>query len=192
MIDTDHDGLIDEDPGEDLTGDGAAGILGIDDDGDGQIDEGPAGDDDEDAFRFICWWQLNENPVNGLDNDGDGFIGEDPDADINGDGCSGECGRDDNGNGLIDEGNAADDDEDGYVDEDPVEYWVYYLDGHGNLMERYYTGQAEVLLERVTVFQVARIESGTASGVSLIVAVSTPDGEEVRLKTEVYLKGIPH
>jgi len=206
MIDTDNDGLIDEDPGEDITGDGASGILGIDDDGDGQIDEGPVGDDDEDGQ---CWgsfcWHVNEDPVDGQDYDRniigggtDGFIDEDPPGDINGDGKSGVAGKDDDGDGLKDETDARDDDEDDdndgllRIDEDWIEYWVYYLDGNGNLMERYYTGQAEVLLERVTVFQVTRIESGTASGVSLTVGVSTPDGEEIRLNTQVYLKGITH
>ena len=192
MIDTDGDSLIDEDPGADITGDGAAGILGIDDDGDGQIDEGPAADDDEDGYRFFWWYQVDEDLVNGQDNDGDGFIDEDPAGDINGDGCSGVCGKDDNGNGLIDEGDAKDDDEDGVINEDPIEYWVYYLDGSGNLMERYYTGQADVILDRVTVFEVTRIESGTASGVSLTVGVSTPDGEKICLNTKVYLKGIIH
>ena len=193
MIDTDSDGLIDEDPNADITGDGAAGILGIDDDGDGRIDETTAKDDDEDGSYLLLWWfQVNEDPVNGLDDDGDGFIDEDPGADLNGDGYPGIAGKDDDGDGQIDEGNSRDDDEDGVADEDSIEYWVYYLDAQGNLMERYCTRQAEVLLERVTVFQATRLESGNISGVSLTLSVTTPEGEEIRLNTQVYLKGIIH
>ncbi|MEW5801004.1 MAG: prepilin-type N-terminal cleavage/methylation domain-containing protein [bacterium] len=192
MVDTDADGLIDEDPGADVTGDGAPGISGIDDDGDGDIDETTSSDDDEDGFRFFWWWQVNEDPMDGQDHDGDGYRDEDPGGDINDDGYSGVSGKDDNGNGQIDERNTGDDDEDGLIDEDPVEYWVYYLDPNSNLMERYCTGQAEILLEGVTIFQVTRIESGTISGVSLTLGVTTSNGEEVRIESQVYLKGIIH
>jgi prepilin-type N-terminal cleavage/methylation domain-containing protein len=195
MIDTDGDGLIDEDPGADITGDAAPGILGINDDGDGSIDEGTAGDDDEDGYRIFLWFWINvdQDPLDGVNNDGDGFIDEDPGSDINGDGHPGINGKDDDGDGSIDEGNNGDDDEDGLLDEDPIEYRVYYLDPNGNLMERYYTdGQAEVLLSGVTTFQVVRTESGNTSGVYLTLGVSTPDGEEIRLKSLVYFRGISH
>ncbi|MDH3806588.1 MAG: hypothetical protein OEU90_14105, partial [Gammaproteobacteria bacterium] len=46
-LDDEADGLIDEDPGADMNGDGAPGLAGVDDDSDGQIDEGSADDDDE-------------------------------------------------------------------------------------------------------------------------------------------------
>jgi len=192
MIDTDGDGRIDEDPGADITADGAAGILGIDDDADGRIDETTARDDDEDGFWLLWWLRVDEDWIDGLDNDGDGFIDEDWPADINNDGYPGIAGKDDDGDGLIDEGDFKDDDEDGLIDEDPVEYWVYYLDLNGNLMERYYTGgQPEIILERVTTFQVTRAESGSgASGFSLVLGVLTPDGEEVVMRASIYLKGI--
>ncbi|MGA1823224.1 MAG: type II secretion system protein J [bacterium] len=59
MVDTDGDGLIDEDPTGDSNNDGLPGIGGKDDDGDGSIDEGgalAANDDDEDAA-------IDEDPV---------------------------------------------------------------------------------------------------------------------------------
>ncbi len=189
MIDTDKDGMIEEDPGDDITGDGMPGILGIDDDGDGWIDEGGSWkrrNDDEDSHR-------DEDPVDGQDNDGDTLIDEDPGGDINGDGMPGIAGRDDDGDGLIDEGGPSmkdDDDEDGLKDEDPIEYWLYYLDPNGCLMERYYmNAQAEVLLEGVTTFQVVKtVSSANISGVYLTLGVtSSSDGEEVLLKTLVYL-----
>ncbi|MEW6380612.1 MAG: prepilin-type N-terminal cleavage/methylation domain-containing protein [bacterium] len=194
MIDTDGDGLVDEDQGADITADGAAGILGVDDDADGSVDESTANDDDEDGFYFFWWWQVNEDCMDGVDNNGDGFIDEDPPSDINDDGYPGIAGKDDDGDGSIDEGDYRDDDEDGQINEDPVEYWVYYLDPNSSLVERYGGGgQPVVLLERVTAFEVSRTESGSGrSGFSLVLGVSTPDGEDVRLRTMVYLKGITH
>ena len=55
-IDDDGDGVIDEDPGSDLNGDGAPGIAGVDDDGDGQVDEGNNADDDEDGVDNEDWY----------------------------------------------------------------------------------------------------------------------------------------
>ena len=54
-VDNDVDGIVDEDPGADMNGDGAPGVAGVDDDGDGQIDEGNAGDDDEDGSVDEDW-----------------------------------------------------------------------------------------------------------------------------------------
>lgn len=56
-VDDDGDGLIDEDPGADMNGDGFPGIEGVDDDGDGDTDEGDVEDDDEDGAK-------NEDPYN--------------------------------------------------------------------------------------------------------------------------------
>ncbi|MEM6639654.1 MAG: prepilin-type N-terminal cleavage/methylation domain-containing protein [Pseudomonadota bacterium] len=53
--DDDGDGMIDEDPGADMNGDGAPGVLGVDDDGDGFIDEGDVNDDDEDGRVDEDW-----------------------------------------------------------------------------------------------------------------------------------------
>lgn len=54
-LDDDADGVMDEDPGADMNGDGAPGIVSVDDDGDGQIDEGDASDDDEDGTSDEDW-----------------------------------------------------------------------------------------------------------------------------------------
>lgn len=89
--DLDGDGASFEDPGADLSADGAAGLVGIDDDGDGLVDEGLPGDDDEDGLE-------SEDPVNGVDDDGDGRIDEDPGADIDLDGN-----EDDDGDGASNE-----------------------------------------------------------------------------------------
>ncbi len=53
--DDDGDGVIDEDPGRDMNGDGKAGRKTVDDDGDGQIDEGDKNDDDEDGAVDEDW-----------------------------------------------------------------------------------------------------------------------------------------
>lgn len=209
MKDTDGDGLIDEDPGADLTGDGAPGILGIDDDGDGSVDEnmedGQYEDDDEDAFKFFGWRRVNEDKVDGQNYifDGDGYIDEDPGEDLNGDDAPGILGKDDDGDGFIDEGGIdmkADDDEDAEVgedgkvikvNEDPIEYWVYYCDppcdpNGGLLIQRDPNGQTEVLAEGVTTFQVTRREANT-SGIELTLGITDSGGEETLLKTAVYL-----
>lgn len=55
-IDDDGDGSIDEDPGADLNGDGAPGVLDVDDDGDGLVDEGDVEDDDEDGVTNEDWY----------------------------------------------------------------------------------------------------------------------------------------
>jgi prepilin-type N-terminal cleavage/methylation domain-containing protein len=190
MVDTDGDGLIDEDPGADMTGDGVSGILGIDDDRNGTVDEGQVNDDDEDGYWSMAWIRVDEDPVDGHGDDGDILIDEDPGGDMNGDGRPGVAGKDDDGDGLIDEGDVNNDDEDDRVDEDPVEYWLYYLDSQGRLLERYYTNaQPEILAEGVTTFQVTRTESsGGRSGISLTLGITKPEGDEIRLKALVYLR----
>ena len=55
-IDDDGDGNVDEDPSEDMNGDGQPGLAGIDDDGDGSIDEGDRADDDEDGAENEDWF----------------------------------------------------------------------------------------------------------------------------------------
>lgn len=196
MVDTDGDGLIDEDPGADLTGDGAPGILGIDDDGDGQVDEeGQAEDDDEDAFYDGFDWQnVNEDQADGADNDGDGSFDEDPSSDLNINDLPGIAGKDDDGDGSVDDGGAGlkhDDDEDGQVNEDPIECWVYYCEpacdpNGGRLIQRDPNGHTAVLAEGVTTFQVTRREANT-SGVELTLGITDAGGEETVLKTAVYL-----
>jgi prepilin-type N-terminal cleavage/methylation domain-containing protein len=73
FVDNDGDGRYDEDPPDDRTADGAAGIVSLDDDGDSSTDEGLADDDDEDGA-------VNEDAIDGIDNDSDGAIDEDPPA----------------------------------------------------------------------------------------------------------------
>ncbi|CAN5167413.1 hypothetical protein BH24PSE2_BH24PSE2_14550 [soil metagenome] len=126
--DNDRDGRIDEDPGDDTTGDGASGVIGIDDDNDGLVDESGSGDDDEDG-------STDEDRLNGLDDDGDGLIDEDTRRDMNEDGRPGVAGMDDDGDGLVDEGAGEDDDEDGSSDEDRLDVVVYRLSGT-TLLER--------------------------------------------------------
>ena len=55
LRDDDGDGLVDEDAGVDMNGDGFSGIKGVDDDGDGSMDEGAAADDDEDGATNEDW-----------------------------------------------------------------------------------------------------------------------------------------
>lgn len=201
MVDTDEDGLIDEDPGADITNDQSPGILLIDDDEDGLIDEGKSDDDDdEDAiFWWIFHWRVDEDSWNSLDDELDGLVDEDPNADLSKDSRSGLAYKDDDGDGLVDEGNAADDDEDGdefpgFIDEDPIEYWVYYLDPvNHRLMERYYMQPAEILIEKVTTFKVQRVESANHlwPGIYITLGVTISQGEEVLFKTLIYLRGRP-
>lgn len=132
--DNDADGLIDEDPGGDLSWDLASGIFGIDDDGDGAVDELHSGggldgeDDDEDGTA-------NEDGWNGVDDDKDSAYDEDPSKDMNGDNLAGIGGVDDDGDSSIDEGDQNDDDEDGSIDEDWFDPVVFYLSGT-TLIER--------------------------------------------------------
>jgi type II secretory pathway pseudopilin PulG len=127
-VDNDRDGRIDEDADEDLTTDGAPGILGVDDDGDGTADEGDSRDDDEDGAS-------NEDGADGVDNDGDGLVDEDPKADANDDGKPGVRSFDDDGDANVDEGNSEDDDEDGRKNEDWLDARVFRLVGT-TLVER--------------------------------------------------------
>ncbi|MBN1227498.1 MAG: hypothetical protein JXA79_10935 [Deltaproteobacteria bacterium] len=199
MVDTDADGLIDEDLDADLSMDGAPGILGIDDDGDGSVDEymkdGQYEDDDEDAFHQIYWRNANEDNVDGYDNEHDGLIDEDTKDDVNSNYKPGIEGKDDDGDGSVDEGGFTmrnDDDEDGRLDEDSVEYWLYYCDpvcdpNGGRLIQRDPNGQTEVLAEGVTTFQVTRRESAISSGIELTLGITDAGEEETILKTAVYL-----
>jgi hypothetical protein len=93
---------IDEDLGDDMTLDGYAGIQGYDDDGDGLVDELPADPlrAPDDDDEDGLW---NEDPWDGRDNDGDGNIDEDVPFDMNEDGEAGLANVDDDGDGQIDE-----------------------------------------------------------------------------------------
>ena len=202
--DDDRDGRIDEDLPNDIHHDFMPGIMGIDDDGDGSIDENSAWywDDDEGGF-------YNEDRIDGIDNDGDGSVDEDPASDINGDGCPGLCGVDDNNNGSIDEGSDdTNDDEDGNGFEDPYDPVVFYLDGDA-LMERMpvpwnedgnsspdgpVDGRdfvASGIANNVTLLRFERIESADASKplVRIDLELTGPSGENVSLTARTRVGG---
>jgi len=198
MSDNDGDGALDEDWGEDIGNDNQPGLAGFDDDGDGSIDEGGVGrknDDDEDD-------RINEDtPGNGLDDDvgpggPDGNYDEEFRADINGDGCPGICTRDDDWDGLYDEGNINDDDEDGMVDEDPIDPLIFYVT-NGALYEKKIiwnpsTSLSEVaekkLIDNVSQFAVTRLLGANGKTlINVVLEVSAGGGgNSVRLETEIY------
>ena len=196
--DNDADGLLDEDPGADIHNDNAAGIYLIDDGGNGTVDEGPAADDDE---RLS---DVDDDPVNGLDDDLDNNFDEDPSADMNGDGCPGICGVDDDGNGSVDNGSVADDDEDGSQNEDWYDTVVYFLQAD-SLVERMpvpwdtnadsvVSGRdyvESVIDENVTRFRVERLDNGSAVEiVDLTLELTSPlTGETVSLQVQVRVGG---
>lgn len=132
-IDNDGDGLADEDPGNDMNGDNAAGIMMIDDDNDGLVDEEIAHNDDED-------WNPNEDDIDGIDNDGDGLVDEDT-------------------GGQFYPFSPPDDDNDGTQSEDPFDPVIYYRNGT-TLMERQNvltaTVSDSVIAENVSAFTVLR------------------------------------
>jgi hypothetical protein len=137
LIDNDGDGRVDEDPDDDITGDNAPGILGIDDNWNGEIDFFDthvkfADDDDEDVGK-------SEDQIDGIDNDGDGRYDEDPDKKWN--------------------SNSLDIDGDGLESEDPFDPLIYELVG-SSLTERQNVlaaeGAATVIAENVTLFEVVR------------------------------------
>ena len=196
--DNDADGRVDEDPGADVTNDGAAGIVGIDDAGDGVVDPTPIDDDDEYLNA------ADEDPINGIDDDADGNVDEDPAADLNGDGQAGLANVDDDGDGSVDEGSAVDDDEDGSSDEDWIDPVVFYLSGSTLRMRMPVpwdqsggggvTGQdfvEETLAEGVTRFRVERLpENGArATLVDLVLELTPPDGTPIELHTLVRVGG---
>ena len=164
-IDNDNDGLADEDPGADITGDGEAGIMGIDDDNDGTVDEGTPNDDDEDGGQ-------NEDRLDIFDNDDDDRIDEDPDKKF-----------------YISED---DDDDDGDEAEDPFDPVIFYLSG-STLMERHNvmtaTTSDDVIAENVTQFEVLRRR---VNGNTLIdIYLKLDDGENsVELRTTAMAQGM--
>ena len=137
-IDNDGDGLADEDPSNDITGDGFGGIMGIDDNEFGGIDDKGKDDDDEAGAS-------NEDPIDGIDNDGDGMTDEDPADNFY---KYFSCGTNNN-----------DDDDDDTSKEDPLDPLIYYMDG-STLMERLdvmgVTQRTSPLAENVSEFQVLR------------------------------------
>ncbi len=158
-IDNDEDGLVDEDPGNDLTGDNLPGIMLIDDDDDGIVDEiGQIHDDDEDLYGNDEW-------MNGIDDDDDGRIDEDFNTSFY--------------------GNSNDDDKDGVNSEDPFDPLIYYLNGT-TLMERQNvltaTVSDNVIAENVSQFIVIRRH---VDGNTLIdIYLKLDDGNnEVELRT---------
>ncbi|MFV1950794.1 MAG: type II secretion system protein J [Nitrospinota bacterium] len=171
-IDNDGDGLIDEDPGADITNDGQPGIAGIDDDGDGSVDEGDMTDDDEMYagflkdqsslasvfFSFITPDEVyaggttlpapdpvDEDCLNWTDSDLDGAYDEDPSGDLYGQGYN-------------------DDDNDGTEDEDWFDPRIFYLKGNTLVVEEHIVDGAtktltitsENIAEDVTKFEVTR------------------------------------
>ena len=199
--DNDDDGRINEDPGDDLTFDAAAGLYDIDDDGDGSVDESAnAGDDDEQSDGLA-----GEDPLNGADDDGDGSRDEDLPGDANGDGAPGIAGVDDDGDLLVDEGSVDDDDEDGAVDEDWVDAVVFHLQG-GILMERTAVpwdtdGDADVdgrdsvssiLAEGVRRVRFERLPrtGRRAELVDIVLTLAGASGAEVELSTRMRVGGV--
>ncbi len=163
-VDNDGDGAVDEDPGDDISGDNLPGIGNFDDDGDGLIDEGTGEDDDEDGL-------VNEDILDGVDNDGDGRVDEDPVKNFFG--IRGKKGIDDDGDGL--------------KDEDPCDPLLFYLNG-SNLMERHdvlgVTTSETILAEHVAEFIVLRRRVNGAVLIDLHLLLS--DGtEKVELNTTV-------
>jgi len=184
-IDTDGDGRIDEDVGDDLTQDGEPGVAGLDDDGDGKVDDPSslARDDDEDG-------QTDEDPVNGIDDDGDGSIDEDPEAEKNLDGSPGIAGYDDDDDGEIDEGMHADDDEDGRIDEDPAEPIIFYID-EGTLMENHPIYGVNRLAGNVSEFRVQYLLGLNGEPyIDIALALSRGPGCEIALKRRVHMENI--
>lgn len=197
--DNDGDGLLDEDLGEDIQYDFAAGIYLIDDGGNGQVDEGFIFYDDDEA-QFT----EGEDPINGIDDDGDNNIDEDPSANMNEDGCPGVCGVDDDSDGVIDEGSVDDDDEDGAADEDWYDPLVFYLAG-GVLRQRTpvpwdetangsVTGRDFIVSDitsNVTRFRVERVDGGNiVELVDITLELTDPvNAEFIRLQTRVRVGG---
>ncbi|MEW6359447.1 MAG: hypothetical protein AB1696_24130 [Planctomycetota bacterium] len=103
---------INEDGSDDMNGDGAPGIRGVDDDGDGLVDEDAQGRERDHP-------QYNPDPT---DDDEDGRSNEDPQGDLRGDwdGAPGLKNTDDDNDGLIDECGYLnhDNDGDGLLEED--------------------------------------------------------------------------
>lgn len=160
---------IDEDTGEDMNADGAAGIAGIDDDADGSVDEGNIEDDDEDGQK--------DEDYSGKDNDNDLQTGEDV------------------GKAAIEGGND-DDDGDGSEDEDWQDIVVFYLDGNGNLRQHLpglssgsgiNASSDPILLSNVTQFSVKReyTRGGRRPWISLNLTVSQNDGTPVSRTLQV-------
>jgi prepilin-type N-terminal cleavage/methylation domain-containing protein len=184
---------IDEDPGGDVTNDGASGILNIDDDGDGVTDEqhtgnGPSNeDDDEDGTA-------NEDSWNGMDDDGDNTLDEDPKKQMSEDNKAGIALIDDDYDGTVDEGDKNDDDEDGQKDEDWLDAVVYFLNGT-TLMQRVPNlnptdgtdFQENPIAENVTAFQVIRIPQGNGRRVliEITLAISSNNAEPVNFNTRI-------
>ena len=182
-IDTDGDGLVDEDSGKDLTGDDVPGVPGVDDDGDGSIDEGDKEDDDEDGTK-------NEDKIDGIDNDGDGSIDEDPDEDWNKDGKDGIKDFDDDDDGEIDEGDDHDEDEDGTKNEDPAEPIVFYLDGD-TLMENHPVHGVNELAHGVTAFETEyELDGSDDIKVRIKLGLSRGAGSEIELETKVHMENL--
>ncbi|MBI5740458.1 MAG: hypothetical protein HZA16_07025 [Nitrospirae bacterium] len=164
-IDNDGDGLADEDPPADTTGDGASGIKGIDDDNDGSVDEPTFDDNDEIPAK-------NDDPIDGIDNDLDGRVDEDP--------------------GRNFYGAAFDDDGDGASDEDPFDPVIYYLNGT-NLMEKQNvltaTTADNIIAENVSEFMVLRRRVNGNTLIDIRLTLDNGKGS-VELRTTALARGM--
>ena len=103
--------------------------------------------------------------------------------------------RDDDWDGLYDEGNINDDDEDGMVDEDPIDPLIFYVT-NGALYEKKIiwnpsTSLSEVaekkLIDNVSQFAVTRLLGANGKTlINVVLEVSAGGGNSVRLETEIY------
>lgn len=166
-IDNDGDGLSDEDPGKDMTGDGASGIMGIDDNNDSIVDGGHPDDDDEDGSH-----EEDGLEAGYIDNDLDGRFDEDSDN-----------------NFFLTDGN---DDGDVSTDEDPFDPLIYYLNGT-TLMERQNvlnsTVSDNVIVENVSEFRVTRRRVNGNTLIDIYLKLDNGN-DSVELSTTVFARSV--
>ncbi len=167
--DNDGDGRVNEDWSDDLTGDGEAGIIGIDDDFDGTTDEGNDRNDDEESGDL-------DDPIDGSDNDGDGRIDEDP-----------------IGTGVDEDGDGTDDED----PVEPVVF--YYDSTNKRLIERLpeYSTATPADFTEVTIannvarFEVERITSNSGVLIKIKLNLETATSNEISLNTRVLSRKYP-
>ena len=169
---------IDEDVRGNMNDDGGPGIMGIDDDGDGLTDEGVIPDDDESGFADEDW-------LDGVNNDADGNIDEDLTPDMNKDGASGMAGIDDDGDGLVDEGDKKNDDEDDAINEDNFNETLYTYDSATHTLTESvpYTGESIVLSTHVNLFEAKYLAPGI---IKIKLKLQGDDGEIVMFNETAF------
>ncbi len=177
----------DEDPSEDITNDGAAGVVNVDDNLDLIVD-GLLGlgvnNDDEDL-------PSNEDKWNGITDDSDTSIDEDPSGDLNADNKPGISGMDDDWDNNTDEGNKLDDDEDGFQDEDwmdPIKY--SYNSGTGVLTETF-ASTTTTLTTKATAFTATYEAAPSTHAARFLINLSLTDtGQTVTLSEYVFPRNL--